>query len=540
MILGGAALAFAVSPAAHAGSCTEPITQVSWTGKVNSGVNVRTKTCMEEGSVVGTISGGSMVSIIGDAHGWYQVKLSDGTIGFVWNSFITVTDKSGAVVETKKVEVKKEVVVKKETSSDLSTRLRGRILLQVEQNGEAWYVHPEDGRRFYMKDGDTAYEMMREFGLGITDADLAKLQAGDAILIEQLKGKILLQVEQHGEAYYIHPETGKAHYLKDGKEAYRIMRELSLGITDADLKKIDADDFEAFKEKKELLREAKQSVIEPSLGGTITLNAETVDGKVMLNWSLSGVDTSKGFKVVYSTFPNPTYENGDPEYLSDGSKRSHTKRIKETGFYHFRICQYTGNGCGLYSNNVSLFVEVPVSGTKTKSEDLKSAGQVPAGVDLGVLNQYWLEQINTLRAAEGLRLLVLDERWKATATEWAVYMGEQDSGTHNRPDGKSMHQWIDTKGLEFTTRHSEGGWVGNYFTENISWGFASSGSTDAVKKVLDDTLAFYLAEASYNGDHYRTIYHADWNSVGLGFHFTPNGNGGYKVYVAMHYGSLVL
>ena len=59
-----------------------------------------------------------------------------------------------------------------------------------------------------------------------------------------------------------------------------------------------------------------------------------------------------------------------------------------------------------------------------------------------------------------------------------------------------------------------------------------------VKRVLDNTLAFFLAEASYNGDHYRTIYHPDWNTVGPGFYFEHAGDGRYKVYCAFHYGSL--
>jgi len=63
--------------------------------------------------------------------------------------------------------------------SILVNRLKGRILLQVQQQGEAWYVNPTDGKRYYMKDGATAYEMMRKFGLGITDADLEKIPVGN-------------------------------------------------------------------------------------------------------------------------------------------------------------------------------------------------------------------------------------------------------------------------------------------------------------------------------------------------------------------------
>ena len=128
---------------------------------------------------------------------------------------------------------------------------------------------------------------------------------------------------------------------------------------------------------------------------------------------------------------------------------------------------------------------------------------------------------------------------KQQASEYAKYMGETGATNHERADGKSMHKWIDTKGLDFTTRYSENGWKINYFTENIGWGI-TSGTTEDVKRVLDQTLAFYLSEASYNGAHYRTIYHADWNSVGSGFYFKKLDNGKYKVSAVFHYGSLEL
>src|SRR5262245_29586424 len=62
------------------------------------------------------------------------------------------------------------------------TQVRGHILLQVQSHGEAWYVDPVGGYRYYMPDGDAAYEMLRSFGLGITNADLASLKAGSTSL----------------------------------------------------------------------------------------------------------------------------------------------------------------------------------------------------------------------------------------------------------------------------------------------------------------------------------------------------------------------
>ena len=136
--------------------------------------------------------------------------------------------------------------------SALTARFRGRILLQVQSHGEAWYVRPADSLRYYMKDGDAAYQMMRNFGQGIGDTDLAKIptvndttamnQSGSACassaLGNRFKGQILLQVQKHGEAWYIDPGKCRAIYMADGAAAYQIMRYLGQGIGTSDLEKI--------------------------------------------------------------------------------------------------------------------------------------------------------------------------------------------------------------------------------------------------------------------------------------------------------------
>jgi len=122
----------------------------------------------------------------------------------------------------------------------LTKRLKGYILLQVEQHGEAWYVNPKTGKRHYMANGNEAYNIMRNLGVGITNKDLEKIKA-DKSFAKKNSGKIFLQVEARGEAFYIDFEDN-AHYLKDGTEAYRIMRELGLGVTNSDIKKIEIGD----------------------------------------------------------------------------------------------------------------------------------------------------------------------------------------------------------------------------------------------------------------------------------------------------------
>ena len=60
----------------------------------------------------------------------------------------------------------------------LVSRLEGYILLQVEAHGEAWYVDGASVQKYYLQNGDSAYQALRQFGLGITNADLAKISIG--------------------------------------------------------------------------------------------------------------------------------------------------------------------------------------------------------------------------------------------------------------------------------------------------------------------------------------------------------------------------
>ena len=179
-------------------------------------------------------------------------------------------------------------------SEAFSESLGGYILLQVEKNGEAWYVDPSSKSRFYLKDGSTAYTALRTFGLGITNTDLSAIPVGIANwfddvdtdqdglgdnleialgtdpsnadsdgdgyddgteiqngfsplglgaimhkdeLIGRLKGKILLQVESHGEAWYVNPKDEKK-YSVTFANALPLFENFALGITDTDLAKI--------------------------------------------------------------------------------------------------------------------------------------------------------------------------------------------------------------------------------------------------------------------------------------------------------------
>lgn len=128
----------------------------------------------------------------------------------------------------------------KVSAEELAVRLKGRILLQVQENGEAWYVYPDNLRRCYLGTPDDAFRIMRELGLGISNSDFNKYYNKPS---KNLLGKILLKVEDLGKAYYVNPVNSKMYYLGRPSDAFGIMRSFGLGITNADLSEIVESDI---------------------------------------------------------------------------------------------------------------------------------------------------------------------------------------------------------------------------------------------------------------------------------------------------------
>ena len=128
------------------------------------------------------------------------------------------------------------LLASKVEAATLSERLAGRILLQVEAQGQAYYVNPVDLKKYYLGRPDDAFQIMRSFGLGISDYDLNKFLKNESR--NDLAGRILLQVEAQGQAYYVNPSDLKLYYLGRPADAFQIMRKFGLGITNYNLSQI--------------------------------------------------------------------------------------------------------------------------------------------------------------------------------------------------------------------------------------------------------------------------------------------------------------
>jgi hypothetical protein len=131
-------------------------------------------------------------------------------------------------------------------AQDLSEKLSGRILLQVEGVGQAWYIDPATKQRAFLGRPADAFSIMRELGLGISEKDYESFKISTP---KKLSGKILLRVETNGEAYYVNPTDLKMYYLGRPADAFNIMREKGLGISNEDLNTVPV--FQKFKEQTE-------------------------------------------------------------------------------------------------------------------------------------------------------------------------------------------------------------------------------------------------------------------------------------------------
>ncbi len=120
---------------------------------------------------------------------------------------------------------------------------------------------------------------------------------------------------------------------------------------------------------------------------TLSLSGKSVDGAIILNWTLKG-SAPYGFKVCKSTVnEKPTYPviKGDAyQHLTDPEVRYLKDSIVKAGLtYYYRVCQYDGNGaCVSYSNSVSASVVTDGSSANEDKVVTSDAILAPANLNL--------------------------------------------------------------------------------------------------------------------------------------------------------------
>jgi hypothetical protein len=125
---------------------------------------------------------------------------------------------------------KKDEVKKQQPKEirNIGKKYYGKILLRVESGGEAWYLSQATKKAHFLGRPEDAFYVMRELGLGISEASFKSF---NGFAPSNLAGKILMRVGAHGEAYYVNPSDKKLYYLGRPADAFSVMRKLGLGIS---------------------------------------------------------------------------------------------------------------------------------------------------------------------------------------------------------------------------------------------------------------------------------------------------------------------
>jgi len=119
----------------------------------------------------------------------------------------------------------------------LKSRYAGSIV--VEDTGFAkqyWYVEPKSQERYLLKDGVSVSRLLKTFATGIKNNDLNKIATSTASvnvdyqLTAQMRGQLLLQVEEDGQAWYLNPLDNYRYKIDNGFKGLKTLKNLALEI----------------------------------------------------------------------------------------------------------------------------------------------------------------------------------------------------------------------------------------------------------------------------------------------------------------------
>lgn len=115
-----------------------------------------------------------------------------------------------------------------------ANNLSGRILLQVQDKGQAWYINPANNQRYFLKASDESVSELVKIGLGVSNKDFLAIQKKAPA---RLLGRILIKVEDKGKAYYLNPIDKKLSEFKKANDVSELVRKYGLGATNASINK---------------------------------------------------------------------------------------------------------------------------------------------------------------------------------------------------------------------------------------------------------------------------------------------------------------
>ncbi|MFH1286587.1 MAG: SH3 domain-containing protein [Candidatus Magasanikbacteria bacterium] len=164
LFVGGALvmlLTFLLSPTeARAGGCYEdPIYERNWHGRYIQAAFVRDNACMDGTSIIETVSGGTVIEVIGETDGWYKVRTPEGRTGWTGARLMEIT--SAALTNMPVVSKAQEELVIAPMYQKCPELEAGQLFKVNGQN--AVYLLNKDKKRLYFPNSDVYHTWYEDY-----------------------------------------------------------------------------------------------------------------------------------------------------------------------------------------------------------------------------------------------------------------------------------------------------------------------------------------------------------------------------------------
>ncbi|MDY5963854.1 MAG: SH3 domain-containing protein [Peptostreptococcus porci] len=194
---------------------TESNTTVSSNqGTVNSkvGLNVRAGAGTKN-AVISTLKSNAVVNIIGEENGWYKIKLSDGSTGYVGASFINRTASATTTDNTKVASTAKQADVKTAVGDTTPSATGNKVADYAQTLLGTRYTWGGSSTSGFDCSGFTQYVYKNALGVDIPRVSRAQATVGSAVSTSSMKVGDLLYFDTTGSGTTSHVGI----YLGNGK-----------------------------------------------------------------------------------------------------------------------------------------------------------------------------------------------------------------------------------------------------------------------------------------------------------------------------------
>jgi len=134
--------------------------------------------------------------------------------------------------------IERETRLSVEPDEELFLRLKGKILLQVESAGEAWWLNPDDEKRYFLGRPSDTWRIIQDKGIKIAGDELIQYLYFDKSFPSTTAGRFIINEDDLMEVYYVLPEKLYGIKLNAAQEAWQVIKDQGLGISNENIRKI--------------------------------------------------------------------------------------------------------------------------------------------------------------------------------------------------------------------------------------------------------------------------------------------------------------